>query len=91
MLTMSSMIELYAKKELMNKQKAKANLAIEIEENSVKKGMMPLEQIPLIEQSMSQMFQGSNLTFYKDPSNLMSGVKPMMDMITQALRPSPSE
>ena len=87
LLTMEKMLELYKLKKKMNVQKAKANLAIEIEENKVRKEMITLEQIPQIADSMSKVFQGANLTFYKDSSDVMSGLKPVMDLLGNALRP----
>jgi regulator of protease activity HflC (stomatin/prohibitin superfamily) len=89
MLSMHKMMELYALKEKMNVIKAKANLAEKIEQNKVKKEMLPLEQVPQIAESVSRMFNGANLTFYKDSSEMMSGVTPMIDMVTRALKQNP--
>lgn len=86
MISMQKMIEVYELKEKMNALKAKANLAIEIEQNRVRKEMIQIEQLPQIAESISQMFQGANLTFYKDSSDVMSGVKPMMDMLAKAIK-----
>ena len=88
LLTMAKMLELYTLKEQMNKQKAKANLAVEVEENKVRKEMITLAQIPQIADSMSKVFQGANLTFYKDSSDVMAGLKPVMDLLGDALTPS---
>ena len=89
MLTMNKMMELYELKEKMNVLKAKANLAEKIEKNKVKKEMLPLEQVPEIAESVSRMFNGANLSFYKDSSEIMSGVTPMIDMVTRALKQHP--
>jgi len=89
MLTMNKMMELYELKEKMNVLKAKANLAEKIEQNKVKKEMLPLEQVPEIAESVSRMFNGANLSFYKDSSEIMSGVTPMIDMVTRALKQHP--
>ncbi len=86
MLSMHKMMELYGLKEKMNILKAKSSLAQEIEQNKVRKEMLPLEQIPEIADSVSRMFQGANLSFYKDSSDLLSGVTPMIDMVTRALK-----
>ena len=86
MISMQKMIEVYELKEKMNALKAKANLAIEIEQNRVRKDMIQIEQLPQIAESVSQMFQGANLTFYKDSSDVMSGVKPMMDILAKAIK-----
>lgn len=86
MLSMQKMIEVYELQEKMNALKAKANLAIEIEQNRVRKDMIQIQQLPQIAESVSQMFQGANLTFYKDSSDVMSGVKPMMDMLAKAIK-----
>ncbi len=86
MLSMHKMIELYDLKAKMNILKAKSSLAQEIEQNKVRKEMLPLEQIPEIADSVSRMFQGANLSFYKDSSDLLSGVTPMIDMVTRALK-----
>ena len=86
MLSMQKMIELYELKEKMNVLKAKANLAIEIEENGVRKSMIELEQVPQIAESVSKMFNGANLSFYKDSSDVMAGVTPMMDMLARSLQ-----
>ena len=88
MISMQKMMELYALKEKMNVLKAKANLAIEIEQNKVRKEMLPLEQVPKIAESVSRMFNGSNLSFYKDSSDLLAGVTPMLDIVTRALQPN---
>jgi hypothetical protein len=48
MLSMQKMIELYELKEKMNILKAKANLAIEIQENEVRRDMIQLQQVPQI-------------------------------------------
>ena len=86
MLIMKKMTELYKLKESMNIVKSKANLIEEIEQNKVRKEMLPLEQVPQIARSMSTMFNGANLSFYDDSSQLMSGVSPMIDMLTRALK-----
>jgi len=85
LLTMAKMLELYKLKEQMNMQKAKANLAVEVEENSVRKEMISLEQIPQIADSISKVYQGANLTFYKDSSDVMAGLKPVLDLLGDAL------
>ena len=86
MLTMTKMLELYALKERMNIVKIKANLVEEIEHNKLRKEMLPLEQVPKIAESISRMFNGANLSFYKDSSDLMAGVSPMIDMLTRSLK-----
>lgn len=85
MILMEKELEVYELKVKLNSVKAKANLVEEIERNKVRKDMLPLEQIPEIAESVSQMFQGSNLSFYNDSSNLMSTVTPIMDMLSGAL------
>ena len=87
--SMHKMMELYELKAKMNIIKAQANLAEEIEQNKVRKEILPLEQVPQIAESVSRMFNGANLSFYNDSSQLMSGVFPMIDMVTRALKQNP--
>ena len=89
MITMNKMMELYELKAKMNLLKSKANLVEEIERNKVRKDIMPLEQVPGIAKSVSRMFNGANLSFYNDSSQLMSGVSPMIDMVTRAMKQNP--
>lgn len=88
-LTMNKMMEFYTLKEKENRLKAKATLAETIEKNKIRKETLPLEQVPQIAESVSKMFNGANLTFYKDSSEMMSGITPMIDMVTRALKQNP--
>mgnify|MGYP002629967614 CR=1 FL=1 len=86
MLILQKMQELYELKAKTNLLKAKANLVEEIEQNKVRKEMLPLEQLPQIANSVSRMFNGANLSFYNDSSQLLSGIAPMIDMVTRSLK-----
>ncbi|QOY53209.1 SPFH domain-containing protein [Candidatus Sulfurimonas baltica] len=86
MLVMTKMIDVYEFKAKMNLLKAKSMLVEEIEQNKIRKDMLPLEQVPQIADSVSRMFNGANLSFYNDSSQLMSGVAPMIDMVARALK-----
>ncbi|MDF1879818.1 hypothetical protein JHD50_00625 [Sulfurimonas sp. MAG313] len=90
MITMQKMMELYDLKAKMNLLKSKANLVEQIEANKIRKDIMPLEQVPEIAESVSRMFNGANLSFYNDASQLMSGVTPMIDMVTRAMQSNPN-
>jgi CRISPR/Cas system-associated protein Cas5 (RAMP superfamily) len=66
--------ELELQRELM-KEKARHELRKEI---------LPLEQMPEIAKAVSQMFQGTNLTFYGEASPLVSSLAPVIDMLSNA-------
>jgi len=50
--------------------------------------MLPLEQVPKIAESVSRMINEANLSVYKDSSDVLSAVTPMIDMLTRALNPT---
>ena len=83
---MAKMMELYTLKAKMNRLKAQADLVERIETDKVRKEMLPLEQLPEIAESLAQMFQGANLSFYNDSSQLMSTVAPIIDRVSAALK-----
>ncbi|QSZ42171.1 hypothetical protein GJV85_08615 [Sulfurimonas aquatica] len=85
MTLMQKKLEVYEFKEKLNLVKAKANLVEEIERNKVRKDILPLEQIPEIAGAVSKMFNGANLSFYNDQSQLMSTISPIIDRVSEAL------
>ena len=86
MLVMKKMIDVYELEAEMNMLKIKSTLVEKIEQNKVRKEILPLEQVPQIADSVSRMFNGANLSFYNDSSQLMSGVAPMIDIVTRAFK-----
>ncbi len=55
-------------------------------EHEMRKEILPLEQMPEIAKAVSQMFQGTNLTFYGEASPLVSSLAPVIDMLSNAFR-----
>lgn len=54
--------------------------------HNLRKEMMPLEQVPLVAESVSKMFQGAQLTFYGEANPLLSALTPALGAITSALK-----
>ena len=52
---------------------------------SLRKEMLPLEQIPLVAESVSHMFQGTNLSLYGDGAGLLSTLAPLVDLLAKSL------
>lgn len=61
-------------------------LMLERARHELRKDILPIEQVPEIATAVSQMFQGANLSFYGEPSSVLSAIAPIVELLTKTLR-----
>jgi hypothetical protein len=52
----------------------------------LRKEILPIEQIPEITESLSQIFRDSNLTFIGNENQLLSSILPLMQIIADKVK-----
>lgn len=59
--------------------------------NAVKKDILPVEQMPEIANSLSQIFQGANLSFIGSENQLLSTLLPLVQIISETVKDTISQ
>jgi len=54
-------------------------------EHELKKDLLPLENVPVVADAVSKMFQGAQLSFYGESSGLLGALTPALGMLGQTL------
>ena len=65
--------------------------ALEKAMNAVKREILPVEQMPEIADSLSQIFQGANLSFVGSENQLLSTIIPLLQMVTDNIKQGMSQ
>ena len=66
---------------------AEQELILERKRQELRKEMLPQEQLPEVAKSLSQIFQGANLSFVGEASPLLSALTPVLSMLGQSCAP----
>ncbi len=53
--------------------------------HELRREMLPLENVPLVAESVSKMFQGAQLSFYGEASGLLGALTPALGLLGQSL------
>jgi flotillin len=82
----------------IREQEVIRDMLLEKARQELRKEILPIEQVPEITESLSQIFRDSNLTFVGSENQLLSSILPLMQVITDKVKaampvsqPSPAE
>jgi hypothetical protein len=80
-------LERYRLEAQVNERKTAAELVRDRARQELRKEILPLEQTPQVAQALARLFQGVNLSVYGQDAALLQSLTPVVEMLTNHIRP----